>query len=75
MARPLLAVIFGTFTLRLSTGVTGAMLVYYLAVLPEYGGETVRPCEIGVWARCSTRASSSARRSSACCPTASGTAG
>ena len=48
MARPILAVIFGTFTLRLATGVTGAMLIYYLAVLPEYGGETVEAWEIGV---------------------------
>jgi MFS family permease len=48
MARPVLAVIFGTFTLRLATGVTGAMLIYYLAVLPRYGGETVQAWEIGV---------------------------
>ena len=48
MARPVLAVIFGTFTLRLATGVTGAMLIYYLAVLPAYGGETVQAWEIGV---------------------------
>jgi MFS family permease len=47
MARPVLAVIFGTFTLRLATGVTGAMLIYYLAVLPRYGGETVQAWEIG----------------------------
>jgi MFS family permease len=40
MARPILAVIFGTFTLRLSTGLTGGALVYYLAVLPQYGGPT-----------------------------------
>ena len=48
MERPVLAVIFGTFTLRLATGVTGAMLVYYLAVLPQYGGQTVEPWEVGV---------------------------
>ena len=48
MARPILAVTFGTFTLRLATGVTGAMLIYYLAVLPKYGGETVEAWEIGV---------------------------
>ena len=48
MARPILAVTFGTFTLRLATGVTGAMLIYYLAVLPQYGGETVEAWEIGV---------------------------
>lgn len=38
MARPLLAVILGTFTLRLSTGLTGGALVYYLADLEQYGG-------------------------------------
>jgi MFS family permease len=48
MARPILAVTFGTFTLRLATGVTGAMLIYYLAVLPRYGGQTVEAWEIGV---------------------------
>jgi MFS family permease len=41
MARPLFAVILGTFTLRLSTGLTGAALVYYLDVLDVYGGPTV----------------------------------
>jgi MFS family permease len=48
MARPILAVTFGTFTLRLATGVTGAMLIYYLAELPRHGGETVQAWEIGV---------------------------
>jgi MFS family permease len=48
MERPVLAVIFGTFTLRLATGVTGAMLIYYLAALPQYGGQTVEPWEVGV---------------------------
>ena len=38
MARPLLAVILGTFTLRLSTGLTGGALVYYLNDLEKYGG-------------------------------------
>jgi MFS family permease len=33
VSRSLLAVIFGTFTLRFSTGLTGAMLVFYLADL------------------------------------------
>jgi MFS family permease len=40
VARPILAVIFGTFTLRLSTGLTGAALVYYLADLDKLGGPT-----------------------------------
>src|SRR4029453_17970572 len=41
MARPVLAVIFGTFTLRLATGITGAMLIYYYADFPAYGGQPV----------------------------------
>jgi MFS family permease len=40
MVSPLLAVIFGTFTLRLSTGLTGGALVYYLNDLEKYGGPT-----------------------------------
>jgi MFS family permease len=50
MQRPVRAVIFGTFTLRLATGVTGAMLIYYLAALPEYGGPVVEPWQVGVLA-------------------------
>jgi MFS family permease len=48
MARPILAVIFGTFTLRLSTGLTGGMLVFYLARLHEHGGEVVSAWMVGV---------------------------
>jgi len=48
MARPVLAVIFGTFTLRLATGVTGAMLIYYYASFPAHGGETVSAWEVGL---------------------------
>jgi len=48
MERPVLAVIFGTFTLRLATGVTGAMLIYYFAAFPTYGGSQVQPWEVGV---------------------------
>jgi MFS family permease len=47
--RPLLAVIFGTFTLRLSTGLTGAMLVYYLADLQAHGGPVVDAFTIGLF--------------------------
>ena len=49
MARPLLAVILGTFTLRLATGITGSMLLFYYADFPSYGGESVsavRPVEL-----------------------------
>ena len=48
MARPILAVILGTFTLRLATGITGSMLVYYFADFPAYGGEPVSPLAVGV---------------------------
>jgi MFS family permease len=37
----LTAVLAGTFTLRFSTGLTGAMLAAYLAKLPEHGGQEV----------------------------------
>ena len=48
MERAVLAVIFGTFTLRLATGVTGAMLIYYYAAFPDYGGEPVQAWQVGV---------------------------
>ncbi len=48
MERPILAVIFGTFTLRLATGITGSMLVYYYAVFPQYGGQPVSALEVGI---------------------------
>jgi MFS family permease len=48
MTRPILAVIFGTFTLRLATGITGSMLVYYVAAFPSYGGEPVSAVEVGI---------------------------
>ena len=41
MRRSLTAILWGTFTLRFSTGLTGAMLLYYLAQLPHYGGAAV----------------------------------
>ena len=43
------AVILGTFTLRFSTGLTGAMLVYYLAELPKHGGQPVGPVIVGLF--------------------------
>ncbi len=46
----LFAVLVGTFTLRFSTGLTGAMIVYYLANLPRHGGPTVEPVVIGMFA-------------------------
>jgi len=49
MDRSLWAVLAGTFTLRFSTGLTGAMLGSYLARLPEHGGEAVSPLVVGVF--------------------------
>jgi MFS family permease len=48
MDRSLWAVMGGTFTLRFSTGLTGAMLAVYLAKLPEHGGEVVLPTTLAV---------------------------
>jgi MFS family permease len=42
------AVLLGTFTLRFSTGLTGAMLLFYLASLPRFGGGTVSGSVAGV---------------------------
>lgn len=49
MERSLWAVILGTFTLRFSTGLTGAMLVYYLDDLPTYGGPRVDAFTLGLF--------------------------
>jgi MFS family permease len=48
MTRSIVAVLFGTFTLRFSTGLTGGLLVYYLAELPEYGGPQVSATTVGL---------------------------
>lgn len=42
------AVLAGTFTLRFSTGLTGAMLAVYLAKLPEHGGEHVAAITLAI---------------------------
>jgi MFS family permease len=42
------AVLAGTFTLRFSTGLTGAMLAIYLARLPQHGGEAVTATTLAV---------------------------
>lgn len=42
------AVMGGTFTLRFSTGLTGAMLGVYLAKLPQHGGPVVEATTLGV---------------------------
>jgi MFS family permease len=48
--RPLFAVLVGTFTLRFSTGLTGTLLVYYLANLQDQGGQVVDARALGVLA-------------------------
>jgi MFS family permease len=52
MERSLWSVLAGTFTLRFSTGLTGAMLATYLAKLPEYHPEAppVDALTVGVMA-------------------------
>jgi MFS family permease len=41
-------VLFGTFTLRFSTGLTGGLLAFYLANLEHHGGVQVSPEMVGV---------------------------
>jgi MFS family permease len=49
MRRSLNAVLIGTFTLRFSTGLTGALLVYYLAELEVFGaGAEVSAVDVGI---------------------------
>jgi MFS family permease len=49
MDRSMWAVLAGTFTLRFSTGLTGAMLAVYLATLPRHGGPEVDPIVVGIF--------------------------
>src|SRR3954469_18010287 len=50
MERSLRFVLLGTFTLRFSTGLTGAMLGLYLADLPSHGGPEVDARVVGLFA-------------------------
>lgn len=50
MDRSLWAVLAGTFSLRFSTGLTGAMLGFYLANLPAHGGPEVDGAVVGLFA-------------------------
>jgi hypothetical protein len=43
MDRSLRSVLLGTFLLRLASGLTGTMLVFYLKDLPTFGGSDVDP--------------------------------
>ena len=48
MNRSIQAVLFGTFTLRFSTGLTGGLFLYYLADLPRHGGPEVSAVLVGL---------------------------
>jgi MFS family permease len=48
--RSLAAVLLGTFTLRFSTGLTGALYVFYVKDLPKHGGPVVEAYVIGIYA-------------------------
>jgi MFS family permease len=48
VSRSVTAVLFGTFTLRFSTGLTGGLLVYYLDDLPRHGGPEVTSFVLGL---------------------------
>ena len=48
MERSLRFVLLGTFTLRFSTGLTGAMLATYLAKLPDHGGPVVAATTLAI---------------------------
>lgn len=48
MIGSLSAVLLGNFTLRFSTGLTGALLLFYLSDLPDYGGVAVSAATAGV---------------------------
>ncbi|HVM30877.1 MAG TPA: hypothetical protein VM305_08955 [Candidatus Limnocylindrales bacterium] len=50
MDRSLSAVLVGTFLLRFSTGLTGTMLVYFVADLPGHGGPEVTALVVGIFA-------------------------
>jgi MFS family permease len=49
MERSIWAVTIATFTLRFATGLTGALLVFFLADLPEHGGPAVGPVVVAVF--------------------------
>ncbi len=48
MIRSIRAVLFGTFTLRFSTGLTGGLLIYYLADMERHGGAKIDGFQFGV---------------------------
>ncbi len=48
MTGSIVAVLLGNFTLRFSTGLTGALLLFYLTDLPNFGGVSVSAFTAGV---------------------------
>jgi MFS family permease len=48
MDRSIWAVSIATFVLRFATGLTGALLVFFLADLPDYGGPAVGPFAVAM---------------------------
>jgi MFS family permease len=50
VSRSIFAVLFGTFTLRVSTSLTGTLLIYYFADLPNLGGPNVGALAVGLFA-------------------------
>jgi len=46
--RSIQAVLFGTFTLRFSTGLTGGLFAYYAAQLPKHGGAEMSSFLLGL---------------------------
>jgi MFS family permease len=46
--RSIQAVLFGTFTLRFSTGLTGGLFAYYAAQLPKHGGAEMTAFLLGL---------------------------
>ena len=49
MERSVRAVTVATFVLRFATGLTGALLIFFLADFAEYGGPEVGPFVVGVF--------------------------
>ena len=73
--RSLGAVLLGTFTLRFSTGLTGTLLIYYLADLPAHGGPSVDAVALGAMTAAFYASELLLATPFGCCPTAGVTTG
>ena len=49
MERSIWAVTVATFALRFATGLTGALLIFFLAELPDHGGPEVGPLAVALF--------------------------